>query len=68
MHDETPGPPKPIEADARASALPVDPPLADVVRKTLLELADWQEVTERIKTRVRTSKLKPPPEPPEIIP
>ena len=42
-------------------------PLSDVVKNTLLGLADWQEVTERIKARVRTSKLKLPHKPPDII-
>ena len=67
MDDETAGAENPN--DPEVPSRPIEPPpLAEVVRNALLRLADWQEVTERIKTRVRTSKLKPPPEPPEIIP
>ena len=64
MTDKTPEADLPKET---AAAAPVDP-LSDVVKRTLLELADWQEETRRITERVRTSNIKPPPEPPEIIP
>ncbi len=50
--------------------LPLQPPknLSDVVQSTLLQLAAWQETLEKIKERNRTSQIKPPKEPPEVIP
>jgi hypothetical protein len=60
---------KPVPSSPEATGVSIKPvPLSEVVSRTLLELAEWQEVTERMKERVRTSKLKPPEEPPEIIP
>lgn len=41
--------------------------LSDVVKKTLRELAEWQEVTRRMQDRNRTSQIKPAEEPQEII-
>jgi hypothetical protein len=62
MPDETRGPETP------ETPVPAEPPpVSDAVRQTMLQLANWQEITERIKERVRTSKLKPPEDPPEVI-
>jgi len=48
---EAPDPKKPAE------------PVSEVVRRSLMELADWQFVTERMKARNSSRKL-PRPEPP----
>ena len=59
--------PEPQEPDAPAPQKPAEP-VSDAVRRTLLELANWQDVAERMKARNSTRKL-PHPEPlPEDTP
>jgi hypothetical protein len=42
-------------------------PLQEVVRRALLQVADLQDLEQKIKERIRTSQVQPPEEPPEII-
>lgn len=47
---------------------PQEPPLADVVRRALLTIADLRDATEKLERRRTSRKLPPPDAPPEAIP
>ncbi len=56
----------PSEPDEPTPEPGENPPVGDLVKRSLLEIAELQDIRERAKeVAERISKLTPPPEPPK---